>query len=86
MGSFDAQKIEIVRNQMTEVMRSLVDFPDQIIVKAECGEQTVVFHTSCHSTDIGKLIGKKGKMADALRTMLASYSTRMNFRAVMQIG
>jgi predicted RNA-binding protein YlqC (UPF0109 family) len=79
------ENIELVRRQMTEVMRSVVDFPDEFNLMAKVGEQTVSYHTSCNKTDIGKLIGKEGKMASAFRTLLYSYSSRLSFRAILEI-
>ena len=67
------------------VVRALVDFPDQVKVNAVRGEQTTVIELHVAKEDLGKVIGKMGKTAQSLRTILNAVSTKMKMRSVLEI-
>jgi len=78
-------KIEQVRSEVELVARLVVDSPNSLFVTAETGEQTVHMKLSCARDDLGKVIGKKGRMAESIRTILYSISTKHGFRSVLSI-
>lgn len=72
--------------ELLEVMaRALVDLPDQVRISEILGEQTTVFELVVAKEDLGKVIGKQGKTAKALRTILTAASTKLRKRSVLEI-
>lgn len=67
------------------MVKSLVDHPDQVDVKEVIGEQTTVVELKVAKQDLGKVIGKQGKTARAMRTILTAASAKMNKRSVLEI-
>ena len=67
------------------VSEALVDIPDSVNVTEIVGEQTTVIELKVDKTDLGKVIGKQGKTAKALRTILNAASTKLKKRSVLQI-
>ncbi len=71
---------------LIEVMtKALVDMPEQVSVKEIKGEQTTVLELTVDKTDLGKVIGKQGRTAKALRTILNAASTKLRMRSVLEI-
>jgi predicted RNA-binding protein YlqC (UPF0109 family) len=72
--------------ELVETMvRALVDVPDEVKVSEIAGEQTTVFELVVAKGDLGKVIGKQGKTAKALRTILTGASTKLRKRSVLEI-
>lgn len=72
--------------ELLEVMtKALVDVPEEVRVSEIVGEQTTVFELVVAKTDLGKVIGKQGKTAKALRTILTGASTKLRVRSVLEI-
>ncbi len=72
--------------ELLDVMvRALVDLPEQVRVSEITGEQTTVFELVVAKEDLGKVIGKQGKTAMALRTILTGASTKLRKRSVLEI-
>jgi predicted RNA-binding protein YlqC (UPF0109 family) len=67
------------------IAQALVDQPDQVQVKAIEGEQTSVIELKVAKEDLGKVIGKQGRTARAMRTILSAASTKIRKRAVLEI-
>lgn len=67
------------------VSKSLVDLPDNVEVNEIVGEQTTVVELKVDKTDLGKVIGKQGRTARALRTILNAASTKLKKRSVLEI-
>lgn len=67
------------------VVKSLVDLPDQVRVNAIRGEQTTVIELHVAKEDLGKVIGKQGRTATSLRTLLNAASTKLKIRSVLEI-
>ena len=65
--------------------RSLVDQPDRVSVNEVTGEQTTVVELSVAKEDLGKVIGKQGRTAKSMRTILNAASTKLNKRSVLEI-
>lgn len=67
------------------IAKSLVDLPDEVQVNEVEGEQVSVLELKVAKSDLGKIIGKQGRTARALRTILGAASIRANKRAVLEI-
>lgn len=67
------------------IAKALVDNPEQVIVSEVEGEQTCVIELKVAKEDLGKVIGKQGKTARAMRTLLSAASTKIKKRAVLEI-
>ena len=65
--------------------RALVDEPDEVEVKEVEGDRTTVLEVTVAKGDLGKIIGKQGKTARALRTILNATATKLKKRAVLEI-
>ncbi len=67
------------------IAKSLVDSPDKVDVREVSGEQTTVLELKVAPEDLGKIIGKQGKTAKAIRTILGAAAAKMRKRAVLEI-
>ena len=67
------------------IAKSLVDNPDQVEIKEVIGEQTTVLELKVAQDDLGKIIGKQGKTAKAIRTILGAAAAKAKKRAVLEI-
>ena len=67
------------------VVKSLVDVPSEVKVNAVKGEQTTVIELNVAKEDLGKVIGKQGRTAQSLRTILNAASTKLKMRSVLEI-
>ena len=67
------------------IARALVDEPDAVEVKEIEGEQSVILELKVADGDVGKVIGKKGKIAKSIRTVIKAAASRENKHAVVEI-
>ena len=67
------------------IAKALVDSPDQVHVSEVVGDQTSVLELKVAKEDLGKVIGKQGRSARAMRTILSAASTKMKKRTVLEI-
>ncbi|MBE9529011.1 MAG: KH domain-containing protein [Proteobacteria bacterium] len=67
------------------IVKSLVDQPDEVNINIIKGEKTSVIELSVAKDDLGKVIGKQGRTAKAIRTLLTAASTKLKQRAVLEI-
>lgn len=67
------------------IARALVDKPEEVVVTELEGEQTSVIELKVAKEDLGKIIGKQGRTARAMRTILSAASTKINKRSVLEI-
>ncbi len=71
---------------LVEMMaRALVDKPEEVEVTEVEGEQTTVIELKVAKDDLGKIIGKQGRTARAMRTILGAASTKIRKRCVLEI-
>lgn len=77
--------MEQLRELISFIAKALVDDPDSVQVVAVEGEKTVILELTVASSDLGKVIGKDGRTARAMRTLLSSTSARYSKRAVLEI-
>ncbi len=84
VGSVDKKLGEL--SQMIELIsKRLVDLPDQVSVNEIQGENTTVIELTVAKEDLGKIIGKQGRTARAIRTLLNGASAKLRKRTVLEI-
>lgn len=74
-----------MKELITRIAKALVDFPDEVSVSEIEGKQTSVIELKVAKPDIGKVIGKQGRTAQAMRTILTSASAKAHKRCVLEI-
>lgn len=67
------------------MVRSLVDIPEQVRVSELEGEQSVIYEVRVAPEDMGKIIGKQGRIAKAMRTIVKAASVKTGKKAVVEI-
>ena len=71
---------------LTEMVKSIVDKPDEVNVVVNESDNTRIFELSVGDGDIGKVIGKKGKNVNALRTLLSAATAKEGGkRAILEV-
>jgi uncharacterized protein len=75
----------MMKDLVTYIARSLVDKPDQVSVAEVEGNQTTVLELTVAKEDLGKVIGKQGRTAQAMRTILSAVSSKIKKRTVLEI-
>jgi hypothetical protein len=74
-----------MKDLIAYIARALVDKPEEVSVTEIEGEQTSVIELKVAKEDLGKVIGKQGRTARAMRTILSASSTKINKRSVLEI-
>jgi predicted RNA-binding protein YlqC (UPF0109 family) len=67
------------------IARALVDHPNDVVVSEVEGEKTTVYELRVAAEDLGKVIGRKGQTAKAIRTLIAAVSAKKGKRALLEI-
>ena len=67
------------------IARALVDCPDEVVVTEVEGDETTVYELKVAREDLGKVIGKQGRTARAVRTIVASAGMKLHKRIVFEI-
>ncbi len=67
------------------IVKSIVDFPENVQVTQIDGESTMVFELRVRKEDVGKVIGKKGRTINAIRTLVNATAAKTNMRAMLEI-
>ena len=78
-------EVDVMKLLIEEIAKSLVDNPDDVAVAEVEGERTTVFELRVATSDLGKVIGKQGKTARAMRTILSAAGTKLGKRCVLEI-
>ena len=74
-----------MKDLITTIAKALVDNPDQVSVAEVEGNQTSVLELKVAKEDLGKVIGKQGRTARAMRTILSAASAKVKKRTVLEI-
>src|SRR5215472_15858848 len=74
-----------MKDLVEAMVKALVDYPDQVQVRMIEGEETIVFEVRVDPTDLGKVIGREGRMAKAIRTILGAVGTKLRKRIALEI-
>ena len=76
---------EVLADLIALIARALVDAPEAVEVHRVESGSTVIIELSVAKDDIGKIIGRRGNTAGALRTLLSNAATKLKRRAVLEI-
>jgi hypothetical protein len=74
-----------MRDLIEAIAKALVDHPDQVSVRAVEGEQVTVLEMRVDPTDLGKVIGKQGRTARSVRTILNAAGMKLKKRFTLEI-
>ena len=74
-----------MKNLVMTMVKALVDKPEEVSLREVEGEKTTVLELRVAKEDLGKVIGKQGKTAKAMRTILNATATKLKKRAVLEI-
>ncbi|MFH1124017.1 MAG: KH domain-containing protein [Pseudomonadota bacterium] len=74
-----------MKELVASIAKALVDKPEEVIVKEIQGQQTFVIELKVAKEDFGKVIGKQGRTAQAIRTILSAASAKLKRRSVLEI-
>jgi len=67
------------------IAKSLVDNPDAVTVNEIIGEQSIILELKVAQEDMGKIIGKQGRIAKAIRTVIKAVAVKQNKRVIVEI-
>lgn len=74
-----------MKELISYIAQSLVDKPEDVVVSEVEGSQTTVLELKVAKEDLGKVIGKQGRTAQAMRTILSAVSSKVKKRTVLEI-
>lgn len=74
-----------MKELIEDIAKALVDNPDQVQVHPVEGEQVTVLELRVHPSDLGKVIGKQGRTARAIRTILGAAGMKLRKRFTLEI-
>lgn len=74
-----------MKQLLEDIAKALVDMPEEVAVREVAGEQTTVFELRVAPGDLGKVIGKQGRTARSIRTLLGAAGTKLNRRFTLEI-
>jgi predicted RNA-binding protein YlqC (UPF0109 family) len=74
-----------MRELVETIAKALVDHPEEVQVNAVDGEQVTVLELRVHPTDLGKVIGRQGRTAKSIRTILGAAGMKMRKRLSLEI-
>ena len=74
-----------VKQLVEDIAKALVDNPDQVSVQMVEGEQVTVLELRVAASDVGKVIGKQGRTARSIRTLLGACGVKLNRRYNLEI-
>ena len=67
------------------IAKSLVDNPDAVVVNEVNGEQSIILELKVAPEDMGKIIGKQGRIAKSIRTVVKAAAVKQNKRVIVEI-
>lgn len=74
-----------VKELVEDIARALVDTPEEVSVREVSGEHVTLLELRVAATDVGKIIGKQGRTARSLRTLLGAAGMKLNRRFTLEI-
>ena len=74
-----------MKSLIEQIAKALVDKPEEVSIAEVAGEKTSVFELRVAKDDIGKIIGKQGNTARAIRTIISAAGTKLGKRCVLEI-
>jgi len=74
-----------MKQLIEDIAKSLVDIPEEVVVTTVDGEQVTVIELKVAPSDLGKVIGKQGRTARSIRTILGAAGMKLNRRFTLEI-
>lgn len=74
-----------MRELVEQIVKQIVDSPDEVEVREVKGEKVILVELSVAKNDIGKVIGKGGRVANAIRTIVGAAAAKLNKRVMVEI-
>jgi predicted RNA-binding protein YlqC (UPF0109 family) len=74
-----------MKDLVEAIAKALVDHPEQVQVRAVEGEQVTVLELRVHPEDLGKVIGRQGRTAKSMRTILGAAGMKLRKRLTLEI-
>ena len=74
-----------MKNFIEYVIKALVDNPGSVQISEIYGKHNVILEIRCHSSDMGRVIGKNGKTIGAVRTLLSTLAARQGRKSMLEI-
>ena len=74
-----------MKQLVEDIAKALVDIPEEVTVKTVEGEQITVLELKVAPSDLGKVIGKQGRTARSIRTILGAAGMKLNRRFTLEI-
>jgi hypothetical protein len=74
-----------MKDLITEIVKALVDQPDEVSVNEIEGSRTIILEVRVEKMDMGKVIGKRGRTAHAIRTILSAASGKIRQRYLFEL-
>lgn len=73
-----------MKDTLNTIITSLVEFPEQVSINEKNDEKNIVFEVKVAPTDMGKVIGREGKMAGAIRTVMKALAAKESKRITIE--
>ena len=74
-----------MKQLIEDIAKALVDIPEEVVVREVDGEQITVLELKVAASDLGKVIGKQGRTARSIRTILGAAGMKLNRRFTLEI-
>ena len=74
-----------MKNLVESIVESLVDYPEEVSITETAGESIVILEISVSSEDVGKVIGKEGRIANAIRTIVKAAAAKLEKKVTVEI-
>lgn len=74
-----------MKQVLTDIAKAIVDYPDSVVVTEKEEGDNVFLELEVAADDMGKVIGKRGKIANAIRTVIKASATKENKRVIVNI-
>lgn len=74
-----------MKELVSEIAKALVDLPEEVDVREVEGEQSTILELKVAQSDLGKVIGKQGRTARSIRTIVGAVGVKLNRRYTLEI-
>lgn len=74
-----------MKDLIEHIVKALVDTPDKVVIKEIAGEKSIIYELRVGDGDLGKVIGKEGRTAKAIRTIITAAAMKQGKRTVIEI-
>ena len=74
-----------MKDLVETIVKSLVDYPDEVRINETVGESIIILEISAAADDVGKVIGKEGRIANAIRTVVKAAAAKNDKKVTVEI-